>query len=222
VPRDDQCLRRYLAARAAGDEPAACRHHTTLMELSFDRVRGLTALYSRGILTDDEREEAVQLALIRINRRLFHTFRGSSMGEWIQAVKKLITYACQDVLRHRRRHSDQLVALELDGDGEDDATRLHPEVIEEIENQRSREEDAARDAEFYDAARDYLDWALPRLTRQRRKVLELDRQGWTAEQIQAELDMSRDTVYANRSRGLKDLVKLRKEYDHEQHRADPR
>ena len=53
---------------------------------------------------------------------------------------------------------------------------------------------------------------MPQLSPKRRAVIELDRENVPCEEIQARLGVSRDVVYASRSRALKDLAKLREEY----------
>ena len=53
---------------------------------------------------------------------------------------------------------------------------------------------------------------MPRLVGRRREVIELDLQDLTTEEIQERLGVSRDVVYAARSRALKDLAKLREEH----------
>jgi DNA-directed RNA polymerase specialized sigma24 family protein len=54
---------------------------------------------------------------------------------------------------------------------------------------------------------------VPQLSPKRRAVVELDRDDVPVEEIQARLAVSRDVVYASRSRALKDLAKLREQYE---------
>ena len=59
----------------------------------------------------------------------------------------------------------------------------------------------------------FLDWAVPQLSAKRRAVIELDRAEVPVEEMQERLGVSRDVVYASRSRALKDLAKLRDQYE---------
>ncbi len=158
------------------------------MELNFDRVVTLVRVESRGRLTPEERDDAVQRALVRMLTRLIDTFRGTSMGEWVEATRTLVRFACVDTQRRAAlvtRHTEPL------GDAEPTAPA----------------EDDPGDAEAF------LHWAVPRLGGRRREVIELDLQDRTTEEIKERLGVSRDVVYASRSRALRDLAKLFEEYE---------
>ena len=188
-------LRRFLSARRARDEAAARAAWDELVTLNFDRVRAMVRVESRAYLSHEEQEDAVQVALTRMLCDLLDTFRGTSMGEWVQATRRLIAFACRDVQRRNARHTLRRVPL---GDGEE-----RPEPAAPAEDDDDADEDALA----------FLDWAIPRLRGRRRDVIELDRQGVPGEEIQARLGVSRDVVYQSRSRGLRDLAKLRGEYE---------
>jgi RNA polymerase sigma factor (sigma-70 family) len=185
---DDVLLRRFLRARRARDEVAARAAWEELVALNFDRVVLLVRQESRGRLSPEEREDAVQRALTRMLTNLPDTFRGTSIGEWVQATRRLVRFACIDTQRRAARHSARSEPL---GDEHD---RAAPEPEE-------------------DAGPGFLAWAVPRLRGRRREVVELDLQDLSTEEIQERLGASRDVVYAARSRALKDLAKLRDEYE---------
>ena len=200
--RDDEQLRRFLVARRAGDETAAQRWWEELLADNFDRVRSMVALESRGRLSHDEQDEAVGLALFKIAINMTHTFRGTTMGEWVLATRRLVTFACIDTQRRaavRTRHERAI--------GDDDG-----EVFAAIEERRREQEALEAEADALDDGRAFLDWAVPQLSPARRTVIELDRQDVGVEEIQRRLEVSRDVVYASRSRALKDLVKLREHH----------
>ena len=56
-------------------------------------------------------------------------------------------------------------------------------------------------------------WALPQLDEPRRRVLELTLHGAEIGEIMQELEITRDNAYQRRSRGIKDLAKLKELYD---------
>ena len=68
------------------------------------------------------------------------------------------------------------------------------------------------DADALQERQSFLDWAAPQLSPKRRAVIELDRAEVPVEEMQERLDVSRDVVYASRSRAIKDLAKLRDQY----------
>jgi DNA-directed RNA polymerase specialized sigma24 family protein len=213
VPRhDEHNLRRFLAARRAGDEVAARRWWDELVRDNFDRVRGMVILRSRGQLSAVEQDEALQRALIKLSNNMIHTFNGTSMGEWVNATKTLVFGACVDTQRREKAASSHRAPLEATDDAGEDTGQLDRKVFKALEKQRLEHEADELDAEDDDKARAFLDWAVPQLSPKRRAVIELDRQDVSCEDIQEQLGVSRDVVYASRSRALKDLAKLREEY----------
>jgi RNA polymerase sigma factor (sigma-70 family) len=186
---DAVLLQRFLLARRRRDEAAARAAWGELVELNFDRVVTLVRLESRGRLTPEERDDAVQRALVTMLTRFMETFRGTSMGEFVAATRTLVRFACVDTQRRAAvvsGRTEELVDLP--------------------------EEDAADDDELLERGGSFLDWAVPQLVGRRREVIELDLQDLTTEEIQQRLGVSRDVVYAARSRALKDLAKLREEH----------
>ena len=201
--REEELLRRFVAARDDGDSDGARHWWGRLAEASFDRVRGMVDLRARRYgLSDDERQEAVQRSLVKLWQNMITSFEGATMGEFVNATRSLVEFACKDVQRGAAKRTSREAALS--GDPE----KPHPDWRgDEIAQQRHR-----RAAEQADAA-EFVAWALPRLTNERRRrVLELTLTNAPAEAIAAELDVTMDNLYALRSRGLKDLRKLRDDW----------
>ena len=134
------------------------------------------------------------------------------MGEWVEATRTLVKYACMDTQRRAAVISKRERSLERAGRGDDDAGRWDADVYAAIEAQRREQESVEEDAEALREAQAFLDWAVPQLSPKRRAVIELDRADVPVEDIQKQLGVSRDVVYAARSRALKDLAKLRDDY----------
>lgn len=209
---DDENLRRFLAARRKGDAAGARRWWEELLTDNFDRVNGMVVLQSRGRLSRDEQDEALQRALIRLANNMIETFHGSSMGEWVEATRTLVKYACIDTQRREQTISRHERSLDAPGRGDDDAGRWDADVYEVIEKDRRDRESDERDADALGSHQAFLDWAVPQLSPKLRAVIELDRAGVAVEEIQERLGVSRDVVYQSRRRAAKQLAKLREEY----------
>ena len=95
----DEHLRRFLAARAAGDGAGMRRWWEELVIDFYDRMDGFVYAAHKGRLDESEHELAVQAALIRFSTRLVETFAGGSMGELVNATKTLARGICMDVQR---------------------------------------------------------------------------------------------------------------------------
>jgi RNA polymerase sigma factor (sigma-70 family) len=164
-------------------------------------------LQSRGRLSPDEQEEALQLALTKMAVNMIRTFRGTTVGEWVEATRTLVKYACMDTQRRAATISKRERGLD------DDAGRPDADVFAAIEADRRERERRDEEAERLRERQAFLDWAIPQLSPQRRAVVELQRQGVPVAEIERRLGISGDSVYAARSRALKDLVKLRERYE---------
>ena len=165
----------------------------------YDRIDGFVAAAHKGRLDDDEHDTAVALAMTRFAHRLIWTFAGVSMGELVNATKTLARQICIDVQRKAVRDH------RLEGPSLDEPERP---AWERDESER-RYDDEQRAAE----ARDYIEWALPQIDENRRRVLELTLYGAEIPEITQELGITRENAYQRRSRGLKDLAKLKEQYD---------
>lgn len=210
---DEEKLRRFLAARRAGDEAGARLVWEDLLTDNFDRVRGMVALEGRRQLSYDEQQEALQRALIRIANNMIETFRGTSMGEWVESTRTLVKFACIDTQRRAVTISKRERSLEQSGRDGEDAGRWDADVYAVLEGHRVEQDSREQDADRLHESQAFLDWAVPQLSDKRRAVIELDRDGVPVDEIQQRLGASRDVVYASRSRALKDLAKLRDQYE---------
>jgi hypothetical protein len=205
---EDEHLRRFLRARAREDAAEMRRWWEELVIDFADRIEGMVAATHRGRLDEEEHALAHGLAMTRFARNLAGTFRGVSMGELVNATKVLVRYACIDVQRTsiggRQRHG--AVSLDDGWNQEDpDPAGRSWEAAEALR----RHEDDERGREFAD----FLRWALPRVADTRRQVLEMTIQGMEVPEICAALGIGPANAYARRSRGLKDLAKLKEQYD---------
>lgn len=203
---DDEHLRRFLLAREAGD-PVAMRKWWEQLVIDFrDRMDGLVAVNHKGRLDEWEHEDAVQRAMMRFSEKLIDSFKGSSMGELVNATIALCRFACLDVQRDAMAYRERHRSLDEGWSEPSDPDRATP----------VHEADAAREA--YDEEQDEADadafvaWALPQLLDSRRAVVERTFAGMPLSEICAELDLSKDNAYQLRSRGMKDLAKLYQQY----------
>ncbi len=203
---DDEHLRRFLAARKAGDV-AAMRTWWEELVIDFtDRMNGLVMANHKGRLDHAEHEEAVQRALVKFSTKLIDSFAGSSMGELVNATKTLCRFVCIDVADDAAAYRKKHYSLE-DGwssDGEDE--RPSPQWEADAARAAYENEESEADMEVF------LAWALPQLIASRREVLERTLAGVPVAEICAELDLSKDNAYQLRSRGTKDLAKLYEQY----------
>jgi RNA polymerase sigma factor (sigma-70 family) len=195
---DEERLRRFVARRDAGDVAGARRCWEELVEANFDRIVGIVSLQARGRLSPHERDEAVQRAIVKIWRNMVSTFDGTTMGEWVNAVRTCAGFACADVQREAARRSARETGLDESAEYQ----------WGDVARQEHRREGERTDA------RDFVEWGLPRLRdERRRRVIERSLDGVPAEEIAAELAVSLPNLYQLRSRGLKDLAKLKELYD---------
>lgn len=211
---DDEKLRRCLRARAAGDLAAAHRWWEELITDNFDRVRGMVAVTARGHLSADEQEDATQRALVRMATNMFETFNGTSMGEWVEATRTLVKFACMDQQRRAVAVSRHEQRLELHSRDGDDSEPFYDKAVMQVLDARDAEQaEERRDEEARAERRAFLDWAVPQLSPRRREVVELDRLELGVDEIARRLAITRDVVYASRHRAVDDLRKLYERYE---------
>jgi RNA polymerase sigma factor (sigma-70 family) len=203
---DDEHLRRFLAARNQGDATQMRRWWDELVVDFFDRMENMIYGAHRGRLDDEEHELAVQLAMTRFATRLVTSFEGSSMGELVNACRTLARGICIDVQRtsmRRRERGERSLDAGWDAQGDRPAPSWESdEAVRRFEQGQRGEE-----------TREFLTWALPQVKEERRRVLELTFHGAEVTEIAAELDITHDNAYQRRSRGLKDLKKLKEQFD---------
>jgi hypothetical protein len=204
---DDEHLRRFLGARSRGDAVEMRRWWDELVIDFFDRMDGFVALAHAGRLDDEEHELAVAMSMARFSKNLITTFDGISMGQLVNACKTLARGICIDVQRTSvRRHEHEGPSLDAGWDADAEERATHGWEADEAARRFEREE---RSAEVLD----FLEWALPQLTDDRRNVLELTFHGATIPEIVDELGVTSANAYQLRSRGLRDLTKLKERYD---------
>ena len=204
---DEEHLRRFLAARREGDAIAMRRWWNELVVDFFDRMDGFVAAAHKGRLDDEEREIAVALSMTRFSTNLITTFEGISMGQLVNACKMLASNICKDVQRaSMRRREHEGLSLDAGWDADPDERVARSWEADEAAHRFEREERAAD-------VRDFLEWAMSQLRDDRRAVLELTFEGVPMPEITGMLGFSTDNGYQLRSRGLKDLAKLKERYD---------
>ena len=205
---DEEHLRRFLRARAQADPVEMRRWWDELVIDFFDRMDGFVAAAHKGRLDANEHEDAVQLAMIRFSKNLIASFEGVSMGELVNACKTLARGISIDVQRRsmsRRSHEGSSIDERWDADAEDGPAAPSWETGEA----RDRFDAAERGREVAD----FLGWALPQIKDKRRDVLAMTFEGLELPEICAELGISAANAYQLRSRGMKDLSKLKEQYD---------
>jgi len=114
------------------------------------------------------------------------------MGEWVNATRTLVKYACIDTQRRAQTISKRERPLDAPGREHEDAGRYDAGVYAAIEKERHTRESAEHDAERLGERQAFLDWAVPQLSPKRRAVIELDREDVPCEDIQERLGVSRD------------------------------
>jgi RNA polymerase sigma factor (sigma-70 family) len=202
--RDEENLSRFVACRDAGDAAGARASWERLLEDNFDRIRAMVDAWGWDKLSADEREEAVSRAGVRLWRNMISTFEGTSMGEWVNATRRCVAYACADVQRAAARRSGVEVSLERPaGATEGDGASAHEWRLGQLaEQERRREEERAE-------ARDLVASALSRMADARQRlVLERTIDGVPGQEIAAELGVSMPNLYQLRSRGQRELARL--------------
>jgi RNA polymerase sigma factor (sigma-70 family) len=203
---DEEHLRRFVAARDQGDAAQMHRWWDELVLDFFDRINNVVEATHVGRLDDEEHELAVQLAMMRFSTRLITTFRGASIGELVNACHTLAHGICIDVQRRSmrdRRRGDRSLDAGWDAEADEPAHSWESdESLRRFEQSQHAEE-----------TREFLAWALPQVKDERRRVLELTFHGAEVSEIAAELDITHDNAYQRRSRGVKDLKKLKEQFD---------
>ena len=196
--RSEELLRRFVSCREKRDDDGARHWWDRLVEAEYDRVGGWVAVRAQRYgLSKVERDDAVSLALDKLWRNMRHSFRGTEMGQWVNSAKQLVEYSCQEVQRQAAKRSERETSVERIVDQPD------------WKGDELAQQEYGRDEERTDAA-DFVGWALPQLTNERRrKAIEDMLDGVPAEETAAELDVEVGNLYQLRTRGLKDMRQLR-------------
>ena len=192
---DDEHLRRFLACRDSGDEAGARSAWAALLTAEWPRIKGFVDV-QEVLFSADERDEALSIAARKLWKDMITTFKGTTKGEWVNAVRTCTWYAAHQVQRDAaKRRAREGVALEDD------------EAIAWRHDRFAREQEKA-------AATDFVAWALPQVPDARqRHVVRRSLEGATTDEMMAELEVSRDNVYKLRQRGQEALVRLKEQWD---------
>ena len=197
-----------MRARDRGDA-AAMRLAWEELVIDFaDRMDGLVAATHKGRLDDEEHELAVQLALAKFASNLLDHVRAARRSASSSTPRRRWPTACASTSSARPCAAAATRARRWTAawDADRDDGRPPAWDAEEAGRRHARDEERAE-------AREFLEWALPQLSEDRRRVLELTLQGAEVAEIMRELDISRDNAYQLRSRGLKDLGRLKEQFD---------
>jgi len=201
---DDAHLRAFIAARDRGDAAEMRRHWDELVIDFADRMDGFVGAAHKGRLDDDEHEEAVQLAMIKFSQNLLHTFSGISMGQLVNACRRLAAYVCIDVQRAAARNAE--VSADAAWESADDERTQQGWEVDEAMKHFEAEERAADLREFFLTA-------FPKLIDSRREVVELTFfSSLDDAQIAERTETKPNNVQQRRRRGLQDLRKLYNEH----------
>lgn len=204
---DEEHLRQFIAARARNDAAEMRRCWEELVIDFADRMDGFVAAAHRGRLDDDEHDLAVAMALAKFSTNLVTTFDGVSIGQLVNATKKLASFICMDVQRSSMRvskHEGPSLDTGWDAGAED-----RPAASWDAAEARYRFELDERSVDV----RSFLEWALPQVESKQREVLELTFEGLEVPEIAEALGITRDNVFQRRSRGMKHLKQLKEQYD---------
>ena len=197
-------LRRIRAARTKGEPWLASAETDALIARSVPRVRNVVGAFRlpehpNVTVRPPDRDDVAQDALRRAFMML-DGFRGTTEGEWYAAVVTCARFTCRDHLR-AQMNAERHLAGRIEDERAEDLPRFDAELARIAEHQ-------TLDAE---ASRDAADWlanairTLPNPNQ--RRVVELTRDGWSTDDIAAELDTSVDNVHQLRSRAFAQLRK---------------
>jgi DNA-directed RNA polymerase specialized sigma subunit len=125
----------------------------------------------------------------------------------VNACKTLASHICMDVQRASVRRNDHEGPSLDDGWNADGDDRLVP--VWEADEAAWRFERGEHGAEI----RDFLGWALPQLGEDQRRVLAMTFEGDPVPEIVDTLGITAANAYQLRSRGFKELARLKERYD---------
>jgi RNA polymerase sigma factor (sigma-70 family) len=199
-----ELLRRIRAARAAGEPWRASDETDVLLARSVPRVRNVVGAFRlpehpNVTIRPPDRDDVGQDALRRAFMML-DTFRGSTEGEWYAAVVTCARFTCRDHLRAEMT-ADRHLAGRIEDESQEGLPRFDADFAR-ISEHEALDADASREAA------DWLASAIKTLPNpNQRRVVELTRDGWSTDDIAAELETSVDNVHQLRSRAFAQLRK---------------
>ena len=191
--------------------PGAQRWWRSCSPTTIDRIRGMVMLQSRGHLSCDEQDEALQRALVNRQQhdRQFPRDLDGRVGRGDPHAREVRVH------RHPAPRGRDLQARALARARGPRRRRHGPRGRRRLRRDRGAAPRAGKRrgrSEALAKRQGFLDWAVPQLSPKRRAVIQLDRADVPVEDMQERLSVSRDVVYASRSRAIKDLAKLRDGY----------
>src|SRR5215217_7605955 len=188
-------LRRYHAAMARGDLPAAAEAWDQLAVQNFDRINQTVKLFrfsaasGKGIPVVDQ-GSAVSEAFLRVRAMGAH-FRKQEIEAYYAALVHCVQNSCRDF----GRYSGALAAWE--------AAR-HEQAAERIRSELEQQRDEG-----------LMLWAIGQIKNDKyREVLKLTyNEKLPTDEIAERLEISTENAYQRRSRGLRELKKILDEHN---------
>src|SRR4051794_33229143 len=207
-------LRRYHAAMARSDMPAAAEAWEQLAVQNFDRIQQTVKLFrfgagSKGIPVVDQGSAASE-AFLRV-QAMGAGFRKQEVEAFYAALVQTVKFACQDFGRREFRHTKKSAGSLDERFDPESEVGPHSGALAAWEAAR-REESAERDLKELEQQREegLILWATSQIKNDKhREVMKLtyDEKPTTAE-IAMRLDITKDNAYQRRSRGMRDLKKI--------------
>jgi RNA polymerase sigma factor (sigma-70 family) len=214
VQPDDLLLRRYHAARDAGDLQGAAQTWEELSVNNFDRIKQTvnSFRFSPGgpKLPEAEWGSAATESYLRV-RAMGGNFRKHEVGQFYAALHTAVHNACLDYGRKELRHDKRSAGsidkrYELGGE----AGPFDSALAAYDADMRGQAAEAIEDEVHRVEAEQLIAWGIKQVMNDNyREVLELTYiEQIPAEEISERLGISMDNVYARRSRGLRELERI--------------
>lgn len=205
LPSPDPAAARLLLmlhrAREDGDAERALRIWRLIVSAELPRVRAIVGAFRDpslpgGRVPLSDRDDLTQDVFVRLHNKSGQ-LTGSSVGELRSFMATVTKYACLDyVRRHVRDDMRRADAFDADDDQTSPAFRA---AVERLTN------DLASDRNRSCEARALVHEALIEVDDNKRRIIVMDLQGYSTDEIAADLGLSAENVYQRRRRGLKQL-----------------
>jgi hypothetical protein len=203
---DDEHLRRFLAARQDGDAVEMRRCWEELVISVYDRMDNIIAATHRAGSTTTSTTSPCSSRSSASRPGSSTRSRGRRWGS--SSTRPRPSRAASASTCSAGRSGSARATRSLDAGWEADAAE-RASTAWEADEARARFERDEQDAD----ADAFLRWALPQLRGRRRDVVERTFYGAELHEICDELGLTPDNAYQLRSRGLKDLAKLKEAYE---------
>jgi RNA polymerase sigma factor (sigma-70 family) len=213
--RPDQLVRRYAHHRDRGDGARMTAAWEALCVKTYDRIRGIVQAFhfpgTHAGFPPERLDDAVQEAYLLVQGKA-GKLRGDTPGEFYAALAYWVRNACMDYGRRELRH-DRRIGGSFDEPGfkgETDRSRFD----DLLEAEARRRDDDRLDKEEIEGevAADLavVAWGIAQIDNETyRTVLHMTYiQKLTADDIAEQLDVSHQTLYKRRSRGLMTLQEI--------------